>query len=127
MTEIQKYEILRLREKNVSFTAIAEQMGISRNTIKSFCRRREQTLSMESDFNRCTQCGNPLIQIPHTKTKRFCNKKCRVTYWNNNRTAINAVCAYCGKGFYNRGIKSRKYCSVKCYTTARWGEVNSDK
>ena len=41
MTDEQKCIITDLRNKGFSYAQISEQTGISRNTIKSFCRRNK--------------------------------------------------------------------------------------
>ena len=43
MTENQKAQICALRKQGVGYMKIAQQMGISQNTIKSFCRRNNLT------------------------------------------------------------------------------------
>ena len=123
MTDVQKNEILRLRAQNVPYSEIARRLGLSKNTLKSFMHRRGQFMEPEST-SECALCGKPLVQLPHKKPKRFCDKACRYTYWNHNRTASNAVCARCGAGFNNRGNSAQKYCSTSCYSNARWGVAN---
>ena len=39
MTEEQKKQIIRLRKKGCGYTAVANKVGISKDTVKSFCRR----------------------------------------------------------------------------------------
>jgi len=39
MTDAQKSTVLTLRSKGMSFSKIAETVGLSVNTIKSFCSR----------------------------------------------------------------------------------------
>ena len=119
MTDAQKAEVLQLRSQNVPFTQIADQIGISKNTIKSFYKRHTQCAA--DDSNRCFSCGNPLVQVPHTKPKRFCSDRCRYEYHNQNRTGRTIRCAYCGTDFDTRGNSTRKYCSTRCYHMSRWG------
>lgn len=141
MTEKQKSEIIRMRENGVSFSKISEVTGVSRNTIKSFCRRVDtlaqctevtevvkpvQTAKTEDGLN-CKQCGKPLQIVPGRKTPKFCCKDCRTKWWNshpeevNKKAIYNFTCAGCGKAFTAYGNNGRKYCSHGCYITARFG------
>ena len=46
MTEHQKLRIMKLRSAGFGYGKIAQQLGISVNTVKSFCRR--QSLSKDT-------------------------------------------------------------------------------
>ena len=139
MTEKQKSEIIRMREDGVSFSKISEITGISRNTIKSFCRRADATQYTEStegteaekivkteDGLNCKQCGKPLQLVPGRKIPKFCCKDCRTKWWNshpeevNKKAIYNFTCAGCGKNFTAYGNNGRKYCSHSCYIDARF-------
>ena len=39
MTDRQKQQIIRLRKEGFGYTAVANKVGISKDTVKSFCRR----------------------------------------------------------------------------------------
>lgn len=62
MTEQQREDIRKLREKGFGYKLIAKELGISANSVKSFCRRNElfepngQTTSAH-----CEQCGKELV------------------------------------------------------------------
>ena len=133
MTEKQKTEIIRMRESGASFSKISEITGISRNTIKSFCRRenieiQDSVCYGTEDTNelKCKQCGKKLRIVPGRKTPKFCCKDCRTQWWNShpeqvNRKAIyNFICDRCGKAFTAYGNSNRKYCSHSCYINARF-------
>lgn len=133
MTEEQKIKIRILREQNLTFTKIAEQTGISRNTIKSFMYRETTKNEALQNKDVCLHCGKILSQLPKTKPRKFCCESCRTAYWNthrhlskHNNTAF-IVCAYCGKSFHSNGRKNRKYCCRRCYINARFGEASHDK
>ena len=133
MTEEQKIKIRLLRAQNLTFTQISEQMGISRNTIKSFMRREASQKVVLQNKDVCLHCGKILSQLPKTKPRKFCCESCRNAYWNTHRylskqnNSPYVICAYCRKPFNSHGRRNRKYCCRKCYINARFGEVSHDK
>ena len=132
MTERQKSEIIRMRELGVSYSKISDVTGISRNTVKSFCRRKNITIQNQiepdntSDKLYCKECGAELHRVSGRKTPKFCNSACRTKWWNshpeevNRKATYNFICACCGKPFTAYGNKGRKFCSHSCYVTARF-------
>lgn len=132
MTEKQKSDIIGMRNKRMSFSKISDITGVSRNTVKSFCRRQnisaltKTQTEDKSDKLCCKQCGKELQPLPGKKTPKFCSSKCRTKWWNAhpeevNRKAIYTFnCACCGKPFTAYGNKGRKYCSHSCYIEARF-------
>ncbi|KIR03816.1 Zinc-finger protein [Lachnospiraceae bacterium TWA4] len=128
MTENQKEQILLLRAKGLGYIKIANEIGISENTVKSFCRRNQQRVKRRE--NCCEHCGKPLIQISGRKKKRFCSDVCRNKWWNSHldivkRKAIyQYTCPNCGKSFEVYGNRHRKYCCHECYVEYRFGGSN---
>lgn len=134
MREKQKSEIIRMRKNGTAFSKISEVTGISRNTVKSFCRRQNITIQPQtqaegiSDKMYCKECGTKLYHVPGRKEPKFCSAACRIKWWNSHPEEVNRkatyhfVCACCGKPFTAYGNKSRKYCSHDCYITARFKE-----
>lgn len=135
MTEHQKSEIIRMRNKGMSFSQISDITGLSRNTVKSFCRRQNITAQSEtpaeymSDKLICKQCGKELHPTPGQKIPKFCSAACRTKWWNahpekvNRKAIYNFTCANCGKSFTAYGNKGRKFCSHECYINSRFKEV----
>lgn len=133
MTDEQKARIFRMRQKGMSYDAVAEALSLSKNTIKSYCRRnglsgkRAKTVEIpEASTSFCPNCGKPVRQIPGRKHIRFCSSSCRQKWWNShlyqvNRKAIyEFTCACCGRPFIAYGNAHRKYCSHACYIKARF-------
>ena len=125
-----------MRLEGNSHSQIASSLGISVNTIKSYCRRN--TLPVGGiDFTpaettpRCKQCGKRLVQDPKRKTKRFCSDVCRYSWWDTHRntmakkTAIKQTCAHCGRPFESYDNEHRKYCSHACYIKDRFGGTDA--
>lgn len=120
MTDEQKRTVEELRANGVSYTKIGALLGLSANTIKSFCRRRD------TDKLFCRNCGKALEQIPKQKAKSFCSDWCRRNWWHSHRDRIRKRalycirCANCGRHFESYGNKTRKYCSHACYIADRF-------
>lgn len=131
MTNEQRMIMSSLRAQGMGYGAIARKVGISENTVKSFCRRNAQKEDKPqvagAGEHRCLCCGAPVAQSPGRKEKKFCCDKCRNKWWNAHldkvdRRAIREVaCAGCGKIFSVYGQAARKYCSHDCYIRHRFG------
>lgn len=127
MTDEQKQQIIALRRDGAGYGSIASQLGISINTVKSFCRRH--SLAAPPTDHLCEQCGRPIIQNPGRKRKRFCSDACRNKWWNSHLDLVkrNAVytftCLACGKKFTVYGNSHRKFCSHACYIAYRFEGV----
>ena len=60
MTDEQKKQIVSLRSRGVSYTDIASNLQLSRDTVKSYCRRHGVSTvecTEKSTSNCCEFCG----------------------------------------------------------------------
>lgn len=137
MTVDEKNRIIMLRTSGRSLTEIAEETGISRNTVKSFCRRQGLTgdtianpkvaVTDSSTVKPCQCCGKAMTLYPGHRERKFCSDKCRLHYWNTHlgKTRLTGMveytCPVCGELFYAYPNRQRKYCSHACYIEARFG------
>ena len=135
MTVTQKQQILALRANGEKYSVIAAELGLSENTVKTFCWRNKKAENAENkDFKiadevrtQCENCDKPLERLHKRKPRRFCGDACRLAWWGKNRDSLNRkavyplVCAHCNSGFDSYGNKSRKYCRHECYIAARFG------
>ena len=129
MTTAQKQRIEFLRGKGESYASIADDLGISENTVKSYCRRNNIDIAIKQEqsvaTNTCSNCGCPLRHTPGSKHKRFCSEKCRMAWWKAHPEAMDRkavyhfVCPTCGGLFEAYGNANRKYCSRACFGVAR--------
>ena len=123
MTDRQKHQIHALRRRGYSYAAIADDLDLPVNTVKSYCRRNQE----EHAGDHCHNCGRPIVQNPYARQKNFCSNRCRQDWWNSNRDQINhrdsrtVECAYCGREFRAHGKRQRKYCSSACCAADRGG------
>lgn len=130
MTNEQRNKITELRQNNICYTAIALITGLSKDSVKSYCRLhnlagvRAENKMVNSTVKSCLFCGKKILQNPTRKEKKFCSDKCRMKWWNSNTEFVrrkklaNLVCQYCGQIFTSKNA-TQKYCSRKCYAKAR--------
>ena len=132
MTDTEKTRIEEMRKEGLGYGRIAKVLGLSDNTVKSYCRRNNlkraaapQEKIVEEGVCRC--CGKPVMQIAGRKEKKFCSDVCRMRWWNEHKDLVNRkalyefTCAGCGKKFSAYGNAARKYCSHECYIEDRFG------
>lgn len=123
MTSQQKARLLEMRQAGLSFAQISADLGISKNTLKSFCRRVDATIDTAAT-TACACCGNPFAV---GGKRRFCSDGCRYAWSYSHRTlsvhnAVEKKCACCGKRFFSYVSSHRKYCSRACYIADRYGK-----
>ena len=89
MQEEMLSRIAELRELNYSYQFIADRLGLSMNTVKSICRRKQYTAVGERKTKAeklnpavCAYCSKP---ISLNNGKKFCSDYCRVMWWKKKR------------------------------------------
>lgn len=133
MTNEQREKITALRHQSFGYTAIANSVGLSKDSVKAYCRshglageKAESHSLAEVPTQLCLNCGKTLIQFPRRKQKKFCCPECRTAWWNAHPDAVKQkavytfICPECGKKFTAYGNAKRKYCSHDCYIAARF-------
>ena len=133
MTNEQRERITALRQQGQGYATIANTVGLSKDSIKAFCRnhglagvKAECKDESVHDDNTCVNCGAPLVQTPGVKKKKFCNSTCRQAWWNTHPAQVNRkalysfTCSACGKALTAYGNNHRKYCSRGCYVADRF-------
>ena len=122
MTNSQKERINHMRQDGESYAAIADALGLSRNTVKSFYLRNTRVDPSENKATAaskgvCDQCGKSFALCPGHRQRRFCSAQCRMVWWNAHRDLLKSnakvenTCACCGKRFMGYVRQQRKYCS----------------
>ena len=112
MTNEQREKITTLRHQGFGYTAIANSVGLSKDSVKAYCRshglageKAESHSLAEVPTQLCLNCGKTLIQIPGRKQKKFCCPECRTAWWNAHPEAVKQkavytfTCPECGKEF----------------------------
>lgn len=125
MNLMQKERIAKLRSKGITYKKIADELELSINTVKSFCRRSNLAdvalpASESKPNTHCANCGVPITHTPGKKAKKYCSDHCRLAWWNNHPEAIIHksirlfICETCGTKFEGYGKRERKYCTRAC-------------
>lgn len=128
MTEEQKMTIDKLRLEGCGYLKIAKEIGVSENTVKSYCRRSVATSVTKESIAVCEQCGKPIDKSKRS-ARRFCSDPCRNKWWNEHpKTEMSYVstCACCGKAINMRRRNEKKYCTHSCYIKARYESGDSN-
>jgi len=122
MNDHQKQQIRHLRQLGLGYTKIATGLGLSANTVKSYCQRNNLGAT---PVGVCGYCAAALRQTPGAKKRRFCSDKCRSRWWathpeaSNRKAFYQFICATCHTGFESYGNANRRYCSRVCAASAR--------
>ena len=79
MTKEQKTLILHYREQHMTYRQIGEKLGLSPDTVKTFCRRKraQSERTEESVQAQCRNCGAPVHPLPGRRERLFCSPACR--------------------------------------------------
>ena len=132
MTNGEKVQIVQMRKRGLGYAVIARSLGMSVNTVKSYCQRSgvkplEKKTAQSGDV--CRQCGSVLKLTPGRKRKWFCSDACRLCWWHAHRemgqNARTVLCASCGKAFVTD--RAQKYCSHACYIQTRFGGTHGNE
>lgn len=136
MTKDQQTKILALCAEGMRYCEIAVQLGMSVNTLKSYCRRHDIHPKTKEELiaaaNACPYCGQA-IQAHSGRKRRFCSDACRVAWWREHpdqlkpKTTVQRICACCGIPFNCYPTKERLFCSHPCYIQARFGGAHVDE
>ena len=122
--------LIGYRQQGKGYTEIARLLGISANTVKSYCRRKGINVEKKTVLNTpylpkgtCRQCGAELEQHAHHKARQFCSDRCRMRWWHshrsNSRSAEVHTCPKCNRTFVTDRMQT--YCSHECYILSRFG------
>ena len=124
----QKRMIEELRNSGCGYKEISEQLQISINTVKSYCKRHDLTSTKKRNSGSvrfCLQCGNEIKQEQHRKTKKFCCDRCRMIWWREHSSLLRTsskqtfICPVCHEAFAAYSSTKQKYCSRLCYARSR--------
>ncbi|ACV63044.1 RNA polymerase, sigma-24 subunit, ECF subfamily [Desulfofarcimen acetoxidans DSM 771] len=139
MTDEQRQKIKSLRYQGFGYKEIAKAIGLSRDTIRGYCKRNglhgfatelvagyKKIMKEEFLFTLCLNCGKKLEQNSLGRKRKYCSMNCKAEWEKTHRKSYTSYCEYCGNEFKTLGIKERKYCSHNCYTKDRfWREEDA--
>ena len=121
MTTEQTICISQMMRDGYSCRKIAEEMNLSLNTVKSWCRRHPYK---EKKAGLCMMCSKAISSIPNKRERKFCSDQCRNAWWSahpenrKTKTMYKHICFNCGREFTNNRINAC-YCCRKCFADAR--------
>ena len=116
----QKEAIRQMRFAQMDYSKIAAQLGLSTNTVKSYCFRNGLNAAALAQHPPCKCCGKPMPEETKTRPRIFCSVKCKTTWWNQHRferrsgRVTQYTCMVCGKTFFDYVSSKRRYCSREC-------------
>lgn len=94
MTAKQLETIAALRRHNYPYSFIGRELGLSINTVKSVCRRKNykangqrKTKEEKLSARFCPNCGT-VLSPDCSKGQRFCSDRCRRKWWKDNRRIL---------------------------------------
>lgn len=128
MTDKQKTDLIALRGKGYGYKKIALALGLSENTVSSYCRRHNIPAVEDGKTVFCKNCGEIIVLKDGVKPKKYCSDRCRNAWWNGHKDMVNKKayyelrCSGCGGRFVSYGNQNRKYCSHACYIVSRFGK-----
>ena len=136
MNMMQKEKARLMRGSGMSCAKIASELGLSENTVKSFCKRNRlggstgQAENADSGVQQfCLNCGIPIGQTAGYRAKKYCSDRCRITWWNKHTAAPGRqstraiVCLFCGRKFDAYGKRDRKFCTRLCCARSKTGRT----
>lgn len=141
LTRAQTDRICELRQQGVGYRLIAQELNISRDTVRNYCRTHnldgfaEDQMPAPAGEDICIQCGAKIQQPSTGRKRRFCCDACRWKWWHQNSEEVlrpqathhDVVCANCGKTFSAYRTKTRKYCCHACYIRDRFWRLEDGR
>lgn len=86
MTEFQQKHILKMRAEGKGYLAIANIVGVSRDTVRNFCKNKNMqgygaitALNIKERVAKgdlCTNCHIPITKKHTGRQRKFCSDKC---------------------------------------------------
>lgn len=140
LTNAQTKRIDELRSKGVGYRLIAQELNLSRDAVRYYCKTHDlagyaEDQMLENDnTDQCRQCGTSLPQNS-SRQRRFCSDACRWKWWHEHgdeqvrpsATHQEVVCSNCGKTFMAYITRARKYCCHDCYIRDRFWRVEDGR
>ncbi|WP_034438869.1 RNA polymerase subunit sigma-24 [Clostridium ihumii] len=133
MTGEQKEKVKQMRQQGIGYKQIANEIGLSRDSVRGYCRRhgldgfgeelamkRKMLLQEEFLYVLCLQCGKEIKQNATGRKRKYCCMECKRIWDKTHHKSYNLKCSYCGKEFKSLGIKHLKYCCRDCYIKDRF-------
>lgn len=118
MTTHETILIDNYRRQGLGYKKIAAIMELPSNSVKTYIRRHP----LDETSCGCLNCGVPIEQTPHHRTRKYCSDRCRLAWWHTHQSQLNRsmderTCTYCGST-YSTHKKAQQFCSRECYANS---------
>ena len=111
LTNEQKEKVKLMRIDGKGYKAIANEIGVSRDQVRSYCVTVGLVGINVILFEvSCEECGVTFNQ--KISGQKFCSNRCRGRH-NKRNNGPERKCFYCEKAF--NSYRDKKYCSNKCH------------
>lgn len=84
MTDAQAVRIRELRISGMGYRAIAEDVGLSRDIVRNYCKAKgmaghgaEAAGNLQGRGGACACCGKGITQQGKGRPRKFCSERCR--------------------------------------------------
>lgn len=109
-----KQVIKEMRLQNMGYKLIAKNLGISRDTVRYYCKRLELEGTRgrvdEKKFVSCKTCGKGIEKRKH---RVYCSTECKRDKPRAKPKMYTNICARCNEKFETLN-KTKKYCDKDC-------------
>ncbi len=78
-------KIVEYRKAGLGYKRIAFLLGISKNTVASFCKRNVMDRDTAGLVRYCRRCGKPFVLDRRHINQVFCSHGCKYSWWNERR------------------------------------------
>ena len=119
MTDEQKSIVVDYRKQGLTYTEIAQATGLKYSAIQYYLRVNAPPITPPPIA--CKHCGK-VIYRTQFGNRCFCSLECRYNWKRSHLREHHYICQCCGKTFTVNQKSSQKYCSHRCYITARYGK-----
>ena len=130
ITSEQKYSVIRLRGQGVGYAEIGRELGIPRDTVKSFCRRNGLLIS-GSKVNTFTPGENNSVDSNPTESNPVnsnpaVSSPVDINPVDSNLIDNNDRCRQCGEPLVQQEKKKRRiFCCKSC--REKWWTEHAEK
>ena len=88
MKREDELKIIEYRKAGIGYKKIATLLGISKNTVASFCKRNDMNKETAKLIKYCKMCGTPFFLNKKHTNQIFCSHACKYSWWNAYKKSL---------------------------------------